>query len=386
MRVLAVPNDDGFGPSALLFYVIQEVLRIEPRCRVTVWNRFALRLNRQLYADEPRVRVEEVWNLVQLARPRGDVSIEATLESMGGYAARSRRYQAGARDDFDLVIDFGAPTAARWARDRGIRSVTIFDHRWSQTLEMILADQGDVPARLRRRWRALIQQVASDEQCVDRVLLLPRPVTPPAFHVYGEICPGVLRQRPVWSRGVARCFLGLTRPGETMLVQGGGTSVWNAPISTLMRQLHDPAGRGKLARRDLSLVLFFPGPGEIDNARVKRLRPISGGTTQSILPAIDHAILRAGGGSVNDTIAHRIPFVCVREPAQSQIEAILADSELLHLTRSVPIEDFRDDPLATVLAQHDWLRDNTKALRRRMRRIPNNGARWLAEQALAAVR
>ncbi|MCP5116766.1 MAG: hypothetical protein GY953_38555 [bacterium] len=389
MRILAVPNDDGFGPSALLSYVVKELLRLEPHCRVTVWNHFAYRFNCLIYGGDPRVDVADVWNLVQLARPRGDVSIEATLELMGGYAGRSKRYQERAQTAFDLVVDFGAPAAARWARDRGIPSVTVFDHCWSKTLEMILADQREVAPSLRRRWRTLIRQIEADESCADRVLLFPRPVTPSTFVDHwpiAEVCPGVLRQRASLNREAARRLLGLVRPGATMLVQGGGTPVWNAPMETLARQLREAAGRRRLARRELNLVLYSPGLGEIDYTRVKRLRPVPGGTTQTVLSAIDSAMLRAGGGSVNDAVAHRLPFVCVREPAQSQIEGILGDCEALRLTRAVPIEAFRDDPLGTLLAEQRWLSDNSATLHRRMRHIPSNGARWMARQLLASVR
>jgi hypothetical protein len=394
-HILAVPNDDGFGPSALLSYVVKAILKAEPRARVKVWNEFASDFNRVLYKGGRRVTVERVWNLVQLVRKDGVVSKRSTLQRMGGYAQASTGY--GSREQFDLVLDFGVPAAAAWARRRGVPSVSVFDHSWSKSLAMIAGKRPGV------RWQRLVDEVAADEQQATQVHLFPDLIAPGLFREHWEglvgassvhVLDGVLRETSPWSRERARQFLGLTRPGSTVLVQGGGTSVWSSPLRRLLGQLLDPASRRRLSRAQLNLVVWFPENLISDSearalerlARVRRLTPPPGGTIQKILPAIDSLILRAGGGSVNDAIAHRKPFVCIREPAQLQIEAILEVCTERGLTWPIEITDFAADPLGVILHQERRLQEQRAALIRRMSAIPNNAATGLAERIISVVR
>ncbi len=396
MHILAVPNDDGFGPAALLSYLVKALLQAEPRARLTIWNDFAFDFNRYLYRrefPEGRVRVERVWNLIQLGRENGAISLTKSLERMGEYARASEMYGKGT---FDLVLDFGVPAAAAWARRAGIPSVTVFDHSWSKSLAMI----GGTHAP--EEWRRLVAAVASDERQAERVLLFPEFIAPPVFRSHWESLigtgrvsafEGVLCEPGTPAREEARKLLGLRHPGPVMLVQGGGTSVWNPPLRRLARQLLDPAGRERLSKERINLVVWFPrGALSMEEAvafnrlqRVRRLTLPDGGTIQKILPAIDYLILRAGGGSVNDAIAHRKPFVCVREPGQLQIEAILAECSRRELTWPVDIEGFRGDPLGVILAQYRLMRARRDALIERLGAIPNTAAESVAQQILALV-
>ncbi|MCW5981997.1 MAG: hypothetical protein KIT09_28185 [Bryobacteraceae bacterium] len=404
-NILVVPNDDGYGPSALTSYLVKAILAERPDCRITVWNDFAFEFNRQLYTreiEQGTLEVSRVWNLVQLARPTGDISIEATLRLMGSYREASDAYgSAAAGRMFDLVIDFGAPAAARWAACQGKLSVSVFDHCWSKTLRMILADQPDVPATAAKKWERLASEIQEDEEHSRRVFLFPEIIAPRIFADYwaeriggGAVqrFSGVFNEPRRWRRAEAREFLGFTEPGAALLVQGGGSAVWDEPLRRLLAQLDD-AGDRVLKRSDVNLALWLPGRlAEAPEAavldrrqRARRLRPVPGGTIQSILPAIDYLALRAGGGSVNDAVAHRKPFICVREPAQSQIEAILAECERGAVTWGVEMARFREDPLGVLIEQQERLKAERAALRRRMREIPAHGERDLARQILTML-
>ncbi len=396
LSILAVPNDDGFGPSALLSYVVKAILREEPRARVTLWNDFAFEFNRTLYAREVaagRVAVERVWNMIQLARPDGDVSVEATLRRMGDYRRAASLYARGTDPRaFDLVLDFGVPAAARWAAGHGLASVSVFDHAWSATLRMI--GGGKAP----RAWSGLAAAIEEDERQVQRLILFPPFLTPPPFSEHWRrllaaeritVLPRVLRDPSAWSRERARKFLGVSTAGCTLLIQGGGTAVWDRPLRRLVEQLERAPGRSPLSRRRLDLVLWSPAVARMDVsrlARVHRLPLVPGATVQALLPAIDFAVLRAGGGSVNDAVAHRVPFVCVREPAQLQIEAILGECVARGLTRALEPELFLSDPFRAIVSECKWMRERRPRLAERLSSIPIDGARDAARRILSLVR
>jgi hypothetical protein len=407
LQILAVPNDDGYGPSALLSYLVKAILSECPGCRVVVWNDFAFEFNRQLYAREisqGKVEISRVWNLVQFARPSGDLSLEGTLQLMSDYRQASARYGAGATG-YDLVLDFGVPAAARWAARQGMPSISVFDHSWSKTFQMILADQlkfGTVPTRIARKWRRLSEEIEEDERHIGRLFVCPPIITPESFVAHWEkligagairCIPGVLREPKAWSRMRAQAFLRITARGPAVLVQGGGTPVWNEPLDKLLEQVTDNRQRRALAQSGLSLVMWLPGRFKDDARakrlagmeRVRRLEPIAGGTIQSILPAIDYMIIRAGGGSVNDAVAYRKPFVCVRERGQSQIEAILRGCEHEGISWGVRMEQFRDDPLEMIVDQCARLRREKRRLVQRMRRIPSHAERQLAREILKSL-
>jgi hypothetical protein len=313
---------------------------------------------------------------------------------MGGYAAASERYAEDAdASRFDLVIDFGAPAAARWAHRHGLPQVSIFDHSWSKTLEMIGGPSSG------RRWRSLVEAVASDERTVQRLLLLPEFLAPSPFREHwrgmlgnDRILPfeGVLREPAFWSRRRARAFLRLDNDDPAILVQGGGSPVWNRPLRRLLQQISDENSRRKLRRRNINLVVWFPGGALSDEesrnltrySRVIRLKPVSGGTMQTILPAIDFLFMRAGGGSVNDAVAHRTPFVCVREPGQQQIEAILNECERRGFTHAVDLAEFDADPLGVILRQHEQMSVMQSTWHRRLRQVPRDGQKAVALQIL----
>jgi hypothetical protein len=252
-----------------------------------------------------------------------------------------------------------------------------------------------MPTRSKLPLAAAIEQ---DERRVQRLILLPPFLTPPLFSDHWRrllaperitVLSGVLRDPSAWSHERARKFLGVSTAAGAVLIQGGGTAVWDRPLRRLLEQLADWPGRSPLSRRRLDLVLWSPAVARMDLsrlARVRRLPRIPGATVQALLPAIDFAVVRAGGGSVNDAVAHRVPFVCVREPAQLQIEAILGECVARGLTRALEPERFLSDPFGAVVSECKWMRERRPRLVERLSAIPSDGARDAARRILSLVR
>ena len=408
LRILAVPNEDGFGPSALLSYVVKELLAQSPGSRLTVWNRARADYNRSLYRDliaAGRVNVEPVANLIQLAKDArtGEVSIAGTLALIGDYRAASDRYPAGAPPgDFDLVVEFGVPAAARWAAKRGIPCASLCDHAWGKTLEMILTDAKEpLTVRQRARWRGLVAAVRRDEAFTRKLFLFPQFISPPMFRSHWRsVAPrvvvkrfsGVLGGASSWSGRQAREYLGLPKPGRLVMIQGGDTPAWDALLQRLVPAFLD-AGSELEARR-LNVALYIPrriaGRAAIarlsDPAvarrcpRVRAFAPVPGGTTQELFPFVDLLVTRAGGGTVNDAIACRTPFVCVPERSQSQVEATLAACARRGLTRMVDGVALAAGPLRAILAEVARGRDN-----RRMLAVMEGMARHAEERLAGAI-
>ena len=475
LHILAVPNDDGFGPSALLSYVVKAVLARRPDSRATLWNRSRVDYNRNLYRDlvaAGRVNVEPTANLIELAKDAstGNVSIAGTLAGIGDYRAASDRYAAGTgAGGFNLVLECGVPAVARWAAKRGVPCVGIFDHAWARTLEMILttaiqktkpltptlsprrgereknpgslnaplnteviADlknsfplpigwgegQGEgqflphkhglddsiapVTARQRAQWRKLVAAVSRDEAFTRKLFLFPDFISPPLFRSHWRrVAPravvrrfsGVLGGGSSWSERQAREYLGLAKPGRIVMIQGGDTPAWDTLLQRLVFALLD-AGAELEARR-LNVALYVPRRIACRGAvarlnhpavarqcpRVRAFAPVPGGTMQEIFPFVDLLVTRAGGGTVNDAVACRTPFVCVRERGHSQVEAIHATCLKRGLTREVDSAALEADPLGTILAELDRTRDH-RAMVAVMRKIPNHAEEKLAREIL----
>lgn len=412
LRILVVPNEDGFGPSALLSHVVKKLLAQRPDSRATIWNRSRADYNLSLYRDfiaPGRVNVEPVHNLIQLAKDAvtGEVSLPDTLALIGDYRAASQRYAVDARpDDFNLVMEFGVPAVARWAAEHGILCVSICDHAWARTLAMIFDAAAQPPAgRLQAPWRALLAAIRQDEAFTRKLFLFPEFISPPLFRIHWRsIAPraevrqltGTLGSSPSWSAQRAREYLGLAKPGRLVVIQGGDTPAWDALLQRLVPAFLD-AGAELNARR-LNVAFYIPsrlaGRDVITRLndpavarrcpRVRTFAPVPGATAQEIFPYVNLLVTRAGGGTVNDAIACRTPFVCVREPSQSQVEAILAACVRRGLTRVVDSAVLEADPLRTILAEMDRTRDNRK-MAAAMEEIPNRAEKALVKEILATV-
>lgn len=360
-RILVVPNEDGFGPSALVSYIVKAILSRESKTQITIWNKSRFSYNCSLYKDyieKGNVKVLKIWNIIQLNKMGGEVSIPGTLGDIGDYRSLSKQYPFNPPSiDFDLVLDFGVPAAVKWAAKRGIRSVSVFDHSWSKTLLMILEDldkfhPGDSKAvdSFRSDWHKLVEDIKKDETLTQQLFIFPPFITPTVFRDYWEqimgksavrqidtVLGGYSESKEEAQKQALSCLAGITEirgelSGKAILIQGGDTPVWDNVLKKIVPAF--VATEEKLNRRELNIVINIPDrlvndldiKTALENQkfnRVRRLGFVPGGTIQDILPAIDFLVTRAGGGTVNDTVACRVPFVCVREPTQSQTEAIL---------------------------------------------------------------
>jgi UDP-N-acetylglucosamine:LPS N-acetylglucosamine transferase len=92
-------------------------------------------------------------------------------------------------------------------------------------------------------------------------------------------------------------------------------------------------------------------------------------------------VTRAGGGSVNDAVACRVPFVCVDEPGQAQVREILDACVERKLTRSIPWDRFLKDPVGTARSQWEDESNRLKNhdLTTRLRAIPNQAEKVIVE-------
>jgi UDP:flavonoid glycosyltransferase YjiC (YdhE family) len=98
---------------------------------------------------------------------------------------------------------------------------------------------------------------------------------------------------------------------------------------------------------------------------------IDGATVQGLLPGIDLVITRAGGGIVNDAIACRVPFVCVEEPNNFQVEMIRQNCEKEGLTRPIRIGEFRERAIGEIVEKELGNQAGNRRIRKAMQRIRN---------------
>jgi hypothetical protein len=414
-KILIVPNEDGFGPSSLVSYIVKALLHSrELECSISIWNQSRLDYNRSLYQDylsEGRITFLPIWNIIQLKKDdKGEVSVPGTLEKMGGYREASDHYPEGfTSGSFDLVLDFGVPAAVRWAVNNRIESISVFDHAWGKTLRMIFDDLYSCNKKQRRllaihhgEWENLVAEISEDEGLTQRLFVFPPFITPDIFYNYWRSerrvsvwdIGAVLGGRPKQTADEARRFLQLDRAGDAILIQGGDTPVWDHALRNLVPDF--VAAEKELDKMELNIVVNIPdrlmSDPEIKAAlerqrlnRVRRLGFVPGGTIQEILPAFDFMVTRAGGGSVNDAVACRVPFVCVREPTQSQVEEILRSCVERGLTRAIEPEDFEQKPREVILQQYKMIAENRDIVTE-MRDIPCQGEQAVAQAVLALLR
>jgi hypothetical protein len=411
-KILVVPNEDGAGPSALVSHVVRHMLKIAGAgIEVTVWNRSRLGFNRTLYQDLPGVRMEPVWNLIELAKDpeTGEVSMPGTFEILKDYETLRESYPGGAvsgEADFRAVIEFGVPAAVRWAEKKGIPCISVFDHAWSRTLEMIMEQggraRGEDRCWLERHaedWGRLVRAVQEDEARVQRLFVFPPFMTPPVFRSFWEgirvraqETGAVFGGKPARNREQALAFLDLMEPGRTVLALGGDTPVWDSVLVKMAQDLVEK--KAVLDRCRINVVIYVPYRlleheavqrlDEARPARVRRLDHIPGGTLQEILPAVDLVVSRAGGGVVNDAVACRVPLVCMPEGTQPQVQAILEACLAQGMARKSDPTAFALDPVGTVLGEAERIREN-RSLSEQMRGIPVGGEAGVARAVLEAT-
>jgi hypothetical protein len=156
-------------------------------------------------------------------------------------------------------------------------------------------------------------------------------------------------------RAAVRRLLGIEDELPVLYLSGGGTGVWDDALSDLLSDY--------IARPPRYWVVAF-NPVEAEKRgirmswkqscqaqvacgsdrgapRVIFLGDVRGETHHVLFTGFDLVCTRAGGGTVNDALAFRVPLVLVEEPGHVQVEQIRRSAEHLGLCRGVAWEEFR---------------------------------------------
>ena len=387
MKIALVPNDDGYGPSALGFYVAKALLK--QGVSLVIVNESALALNASFNKDEinnGKVTLQPAFGGIRLRKTAEGVDIPASLRDIRSYPTRSAKYVVP--EDVDAVVDIGTPCAARAARLVGKPALTIFDHSWGKTYEMLLEEftagvLGPTTSALPiiktladYEVAKAINQLKEDESTAQAVFLFPEFMAPRPYREHWKslrvrIEPiGGVFGRPAVSRKKARSRMGIPEgaPAKTVYMLGGGTSVWDAKLPEIIQQLKEKSLL-------YNVVVFDRNAKPNEYVRVGnnvfKGGVIDGATVQGLLPGIDLVITRAGGGIVNDAIACRVPFVCVEEPNHLQVEMIRQNCEKEGLTRTIRIGDFRDCAIGEIIEKELGNQAGNRRIRKAMQGIRN---------------
>ena len=385
MKIALVPNDDGYGPSALGFYVAKALLK--QGVSLVIMNESALTLNASFYKDEinsGKVTLQPTFGGIRLRKTAEGVDIPASLRDIRSYPTRSAKYVVP--EDVDAVVDIGTPSAARAARLAGKPAITIFDHSWGKTYEMLLEEftagvLGPTTSALpiiKRDYEVAkaINELKEDESKAQAVFLFPEFIAPRPYREHWKslrvrIEPiGGVFGRPAVSRKKARSTMGIPEgaPAKTVYMLGGGTSVWDAKLPEIIQQLKEKSLL-------YNVVVFDRNAKPNEYVRVGnnvfKGGVIDGATVQGLLPGIDLVMTRAGSGIVNDAIACRVPLVCVEEPNHLQVEMIRQNCEKEGLTRTIRIGDFRDCAIGEIIEKELGNQAGNRRIRKAMQGIRN---------------
>jgi len=394
-RILFTPNEDGFGPSALTSYIVKELIKKKPDWHITIWNKSRYFYNVLLYKEliqKKRVFIERISNLIELKKENGILSIDKTLKNLNDYKKLSNNYPGIANiPEFDLVVDFGVPAAVKWAVKNNIKSISMFDHCWSKTFEMIfeyaLKKNKESVAKIKGNWQELVNNIRDEEKNTQALVLFPKFITPLVFSNYWKklikapICElkGVLGGKCSLNKAQIKEAFGLPMDGRTIFIQGGDTPSWDELLRKIVPQL---AGKykNKLEERKINILMYIPDRikktvefNTIFHKKLKRIKefpPLEGSTIQAILPVVDFMITRAGGGTVNDAVACRIPFACIEERSQSQVELILNECLSMGLTRRIKYDEFINHHFDKIITQLNESEQNIEMIDR-IKMIPN---------------
>ncbi len=419
--VLVAPNEDGFGTSAWAAGLVRALARrpevAEVRVVVATAQRF--RFHQHLYDDLANVRVAQLPLSrvpMQVAKRDGQVDKWRTIaEGILPYTAVAQEYahqltQQQLLHGVDLVVDLGVPALVRAASKLNLPTVTLFDHAWSLTLAHIAGDL------LPPAGQAQLAAMAADEALTDEVLLFADPIAPPPVYAYWQqvlarpltTIPGVLGgpgrtlalvgtpgHDAAAARPAARQLLGLgVEP--VVFISGGGTAVWHHVMGQLLDSylaapppyrvvLYNPAEAQKRGVRLRETAVSFPQRTvHISRGQLGPLifiGSLRGETHHALFAAFDLVVTRAGGGTVSDAIAHRVPLLLVEEPGMWQVEQIRQACLQLGLAKSTTLTDFQSKGRAIMENVHHHLR-SLAPQKQAMATIPQHIEGWLVARLL----
>ena len=399
------------------------------------------------YRDTPNIsliRLRGQPNKIEIPKRQGAVDVRATIEQCILTYARSRAEYTAALigekviEDADLIIDFGVPQIMRAAYGRN--TVTIFDHAWSMSLERIVSSDSKQDLSLSNLDNSL-EDIRNDEALTQRVILFQEPICPLDYHGYWrrllgkmpEVVPGVLGgplrtlayvHDPMYERmyselvegkvkkqlqeehelakTYAKQILGLDNDKRTLFVSGGGTPVWDDVLSTMLDEY-------QAKEPNYNVVIFNPTEAkrrgiELNtetislngiNSTIRRakwdrcnkitfIETLEGETHHVLFAAFDLVLTRAGGGTVNNAIAFRVPLILVEEPGMWQVEQIRRSCVNMGIAKEVSLETFMQNSRQCVEDSNGKLKD-LQSQQINMQKIPNHGELWLSHKLLTLV-
>jgi hypothetical protein len=421
-------NEDGYGPSAFAYYLVKMIVRLwkeqyqtKYNLKVFVFNHSAFDFNQAIYGSL-RDLVHPVKlgkdSVIRLEKQNGEVSIADTLKRLKPYRKYRQLYLDAVRPYLEkchAAIDIGVPLFVRSASKLQVpHRITLFDHSWAETLRMICSetaiglyryngppDEGD-----RKSAEEIAASIEEDEACASEVWLFDRYITPVVFwhHWNRLISPnkpenlkGVLGSRndpkKAWEiLNKHLVDLGqkpvpdpmIKKNPKLVLISPGGTPVWAEWIFKWIDIL--------IAHPSRDYIPVFSNPMAVDQKRTldmkKRMRKsgvvhwfefIRGSTQQIVLPAFDLIITRAGGGTVNDALAARVPFACIEEPQVQvkQIENACFEYGLIS-EKGIALSDFQSDSIRYM----DRFFKKRDVCMNAIRRIKTGAEKKLAEKIL----
>lgn len=418
LRIVIAPNEDGLGSSAWAVRLAKSLCE-QARDRVSavlvlVSSERLARFHSRTYGPAPVqvVRLASVQHPFRLVKAAGGVDVEATARQyVLSYPRYRRSYVAAvsacrALNNADLIIDLGVPPLLRAASATGLPCLSLSDHAWSLTLRQMLLHEALLDGAMERA----LQEISSDERLAGRAIAFPAPLTPPEYETYwrGELglpfyrLPGVLGG-PLWSqrwagppaREAVRRLLGIEDDLPVLHVTGGGTPVWEGILSELVKEyLRVPPAYhvvfyAPAVARQLGVTMTEKksplGAVELGRRRewprLAFIGTTTGETHHVLFAGFDMVLTRAGGGTVNDAIAFRVPLLLVEEKNHWQVERIRQECCRMGLARAVTLEEFRRQGRALVETASGELAVCAGAATA-MARIPNHAERWLVEYLL----
>ncbi len=389
------------------------------------------------------IRLRDITNRIELVKKAGSVDVRRSIEQALLPYARSRAEYATAlmNQDVlaraDLVIDLGVPQLVRAVHhhnlsramrsERPINSITVFDHAWSLSLRK-MALSAAMPEALAQVVEEALTDIENDEALAPDALIFAEPLSPLDYHGhwrkllghFPRVIPGTLggplstlefagdpeaaRLRAEMKRDdrcppeaysrarqQAKRLLGIENDLPTLFISGAGTSVWDEVLQGLIDNyernqpeynvvVYSPV---EASRRGVNLA-YHNGIERGTHPKAERLTFINrtiGETHHILCPAFDLMLTRAGGGTVNDALAHGVPLVLVEEPGMWQVEQIRQSCLSLGIAEGVTLKEFRGSPRACVESPDGGLR-RLKEQRERILTVPNHSEIWLVRELL----
>jgi len=390
-----------------------------------------------------RVRLEGVTKRIELVARSGAVDVKESIEqAILPYADSCAQYEEALSrqrvfENANLVVDLRVPQIVRAAYRENLRRareskrpmtcVTIFDHAWSLSLRRI-ASSDTARGSPTQNVEDALADIENDETLTQEAILFREPICPSDYHGYwrrilgrtprlipgalgGPLCAleyakgtdfDVFRSRLEESgqcpeaaydraREHAQAILGTHKSLRTLFISGAGTTVWDDVLEKMINDYetqppqynivtYSPA---EVKRRGIKMEIQG-GVERGTSNKTERLIFVDrtfGDTHLVLFPAFDLVLTRAGGGTVNDAIACRVPLVLVEQPGMWQIEQIREACRREKIARVVTLGEFKKRPRACVESGNGLLKELENE-RSNMLAIPNHSEIWLVRELL----